>query len=180
MIGDYDDLRAILGLEERSESAYPALEYLMSSTESAIEQYCGRRFTYSATITETVQIGSATFQVPLLYLPIGVVSSVTVDGVSLDSSGYRTMIGWGLKLASPVSDVDVVVVYSGGYTTSTAPTDLRRAIVFQTAYEYQSIDHVGASSVRTEGGTVERPALRLLPEVMRALQPYRHPVRCRW
>jgi hypothetical protein len=177
---DYDDLKAVLSLDENSEAAYPQLEYLMTVTESAIESFCSRSFSYSTNITDTIQVGSPTRIITLDRPPIVSLSSVTVDGESVSSDSYRLFGDWGLKWSYAINDVDVVVTYVGGYKKTTAPADLKKALVIQVAYEYQNIDNIGASSVRTEGGTIERPPLQLLPEVQRLLGKYRHPARGRW
>jgi len=180
VILDFDDLKAILNLAESSESEYPALEYLMDATESAVKIYCSCEFEYQATYSETIQVTGSRRIIDLTLLPISSVSSVTVDGEAISSSDYRINSSWGIKLSSQVTDADVVVTYSGGHQRQSIPKALRKALNMQVAYEFQSIDQIGATSVRTEGGTVERPALQLLPEVRRLLQPFRHPMRSRW
>jgi len=68
----------------------------------------------------------------------------------------------------------MVVVYTGGITEAT--NSMNRAALLQTAYEFQAKDHIGASSVSAEGGSVQRPELGLLKEVKRILSKDKHPL----
>ena len=57
------------------------------------------------------------------------------------------------------------------------PPALSRAAMLQTAYEFQGIDHVAASSVQSEGGSIERPELGLLKEAKKLVVKLVHPLK---
>lgn len=168
---DYDNLKALLDLDEDDISSYPALEFLADNVQARIADYLGRDLE-SVTQTESVRIryGSATREIPLRALPVASVSSVTIDGAA--SADYE-IAAWGLELGAAVSDVTVAVAYTGGYAA--APGWLTRALTLQIAYEWQNRDHIGADFVTQDGGSVGRPALQLLPEVRKTLDVHRHP-----
>lgn len=174
-LASFADVKALLKLESATSGDYPKYTWIAPSVQATIATYLGATFDYSSSAVETVFIGlDKTRLVPLKRLPIASVTSITLDGTGI--SDYK-ITPWGLRLGSSVQDVIVVVTYAGGYTTTpdTVPADLKRAAVLQVAYEMQSSDQIGATSLSTDGGTISRPELGLLKEVKRVLQPYRNP-----
>lgn len=170
----YDDLKALLQLKGDNISKYPDLKLLKDSVEVAIEAAAGREFEEDDRV-ETVQIGlCGSTRVYLNAIPITAVASVMVDGEALTVDDYKVTAG-GLRLAEKYYDVDVVVTYTGGCTQKTLPPTASRAALLQTAYEYQNKEHIGASSVQTEGGSVNSPALQLLPVVRKLIARFKHP-----
>lgn len=174
----YANLKALLDLEEAAITDYPALNIIRPSVTSAIEEYLDRLLE-PIERTETIYIGRfKTSMLRLPAIPVTSVSSVTVtigeDSETYDEHEEYEVTNYGLKLLASLANAKVVVVYTGGITT--VPDAIARAALLQTAYEFQSKDHVGADNVSTEGGSVSRPAIGLLKEVQRLLNRYRHPL----
>ena len=175
----YSALKALLGLEDAAITEYPALEILRPSVTSAIEEYLSRLLE-STERTETIYIGSRKrSMISLPAIPVTAVSSVTVTiGTDLeiyDENEEYEISEYGLKLSVSLSNAKMIVVYTGGI--SVVPDAMARAALMQVAYEFQGKDQIGSSSVSTEGGSVQRPELGLLKEVMRMLNRFKHPLR---
>lgn len=168
-------IKALLGIS--TGSAYtdtPALDVLQTSLSRLFDDYLYRTLA-EGTYTETIFSRQAPTQIiPLRALPITSVTSVTVGGVA--TTAY-VITSHGLRLAGSVRLQDVVVSYIGGYSDASIPTTIKKAALLQLAYEYKKLPHIGATSVTTDGGTVNSPELALLKEVRRLLAPYRHPAK---
>jgi hypothetical protein len=177
-LAPFEDLKKLLDLEKATLGDYPALEVLQGWVRGNFEDYLYRTLEEASGV-EKPELGvEASPMVPLKRLPVTNVASVTVDGTTEDPEAYN-VTPYGLLLSRGVSLTNTVEIeYTGGYTDSTLPSPLARAAVLQVVHEYQIRDHVGAQSVQTEGGTVDRPAIGLLAEVRRLLDPYVHPVYC--
>jgi hypothetical protein len=164
---EFADLKALLDLEKASLSDYPSLALLVESVHDAVENYTNRALQEQDALTETQRMTRSTSMVDLRALPIASVASVTVEG---DAADYR-VTAWGVELTAEAPyAAEVAVTYTGGFEEY--PADVYRAELMQTAYEYQNKDNIGAESVSTEGGFVQRPSLQLLAEVRRLLDPY--------
>lgn len=174
----FSDLKSYLDLSEDEITDYPSLNIIRLSVTSAIEQYIDRLLE-SKERTETIYIGShKTSIIKLSALPVSSVASVTVT-IASDSETYTEheeyeLTNYGLRLATALSLAKVEVVYTGGITT--VPDNINRAALLQTIFEFQSKEHIGAESVSNGGGSVSRPALSLLKEVMRMLDSEKHPL----
>lgn len=175
----YADLKALLDLRETTINDYPSLDLLRTSVTSAIENFLSRSLE-SIERTETNYIGAFKRSgIMLPAIPVSTISTVTITeaGVSTEyteNSDYE-ITEYGIRLFVSHRNVKIVVVYTGGITT--VPGEINRAALLQTAYEFQSKDHIGAESVSTEGGNVNRPQLGLLKEVQRMLVNHQHPLR---
>jgi len=174
----YADLKSLLDLEEALITSYPALGVIRESVTSAFESFTGRLFE-SKERTDTIYISNPTQMIALPAIPVASVSSLVVtfyetSETYTEHGGYE-ITRYGVKLTSSVQNCKIVITYTGGI--STVPDNLERAALLQTAYEFQSKDQIGAESVTTEGGSVNRPALGLLKEVQRLLKPLVHPLR---
>ena len=174
----YADLKSLLDLEETAITSYPSLSVIRDSVVSAIESYIDRDLE-SGDYETTLFLTSKTAQLKLSALPIASVASVVVtqygEDTTLAFDDYM-ILDYGLHLYYPVSNCKVVVNYTGGYDAADVPEPIKRAALLQTAYEFQSKEQIGASSVSNEGGSVQRPALGLLKEVRRMLDRYKHPL----
>ena len=179
----FEDIANRIGLKRFTLEEYPALKVIKPSVMAAIEVFTGREFE-SKERTENYYIDlNGSRMVSLKAIPIASVASVTItynDGTtdSLDSDDYR-ITPFGLRLITKFTDVDVTVVYTGGYTVNpdTRPGGLVRAAMLQCAYEFQTKDKVGASVVSSEGGTVTYPQIQLLKEVLSILKEFVHPLK---
>ena len=175
----YASLKSLLDLEDVLITDYPALDLLRSSVTSAVEEEIGRLLE-SMERTETIYIGSRKrSMISLPAIPVTAVSSVTVtigtDSETYDENEEYEISEYGLKLSVSLSNAKMIVVYTGGI--SVIPDAMDRAALMHTAYEFQAKDQIGASSVSTAGGSVQRPELGLLKEVRRMLNQYKHPLR---
>ena len=185
----FAQIKKLLGLEKGDVEDYPQLEFIIDSVEDAIEDYCGRLFEYSVVTDERVNLSFSSRMVPLLRLPIESIEEVrivtsenettttayeiTPYGIRLDTAygGYKDEVNYENAVSG---NVWIEVDYTGGYETE-PPKTVQRAAYLQIGYEYQNVDHIGAQSVTTEGGSVNRPELGLLKEVKTRLQKFIHP-----
>lgn len=176
---EFADLKALLELEKTSIDDYPALALLSDSVSAAIESYLGRALDYGKR-TEAVRVPESTSMIALRALPVKSVESVafTTNGTDAQTLTSFSVVDYGVELWSAISGGAVSVVYKGGFTT--VPDWLHRAALMQIAYEFQNKDHIGADYVSIEGGSISRPALSLLGEVKRMLDPHKHPARLFW
>jgi len=171
----FENLKSILDLENDLVSDYPQLQVLHDSVVSSFESYTDRKFEEDKYV-EKIFCSTGLRMVNLKAIPIDSIVSVVrnVDGVSttLDSSEYE-ITDYGVRLVGYFVRGNVEVTYNGGIAE--VDEDLSRAAMLQVSFEYQNIDHIGASSVSTEGGSVQRPAIGLLAEVKRLLTSFKHP-----
>ena len=168
----YESLKDLLDLKKEKASAYVGLKIIKASVESAIEAEAGREFE-KIERTHSVYIGSCgSNRVYLCGIPVAEVSLLTIDGDDVDD---YTITAGGILFPVKYYNVEVEVTYTGGYTQTTLRKDVERAALLQTAYEYQNKSHIGASSVTTEGGSVQVPALQILPVVKNLISKFKHP-----
>jgi hypothetical protein len=176
----YDSLKDLLGLEGSTITDYPALNIIRLGVTSAIEEYLGRNLEGKSR-TELVYVGDTPSRMILLSaIPVGTITSITETCDDTDTeytSDDYDIVDYGIKLASKIKNSKLTIVYTGGWETADVPSAVSRAALLQTAYEFQSKEQIGAEMVSTEGGSVSRPALNLLPEVKRMLNKYKHPLR---
>lgn len=176
----FASLKALLDLTDAAITDYPALDLIRTSVTSAIEEYVDRLLEEEERI-ETIYAGR--FKVGMIRLPavpITSVSSVTVtigeDDETLTEHEEYEITNYGIKLFAPIVLAKIVIVYTGGIEDADVTASMARAALLQTAYEFQSKDQVGATSITTAGGNVNRPALGLLKEVQRMLVKDKHPL----
>lgn len=67
----------------------------------------------------------------------------------------------------------IKITYVAGYTDSTMPNAIKHAACMQVAHWYNARAHIGKTNLSSQGQTVALKTLELLPEVVKALQPYR-------
>ena len=174
---NFTDIASIIGLE-KNEADYPGIIALELSAIASINDYLYRDIV-EKTLTESFQENLN--DLPLINLPVTILSSVNRNGNVLVQDVDFKLRTWGIELingADGYNEIDVI--YTGGYTQSSLPNGIYRALLIQTIYEWQNRDHIGSSSVTTEGGSVQRPQLSLLKEAMRILNIFRHPMRGQW
>lgn len=176
-LAPFDKVQALLDLSGGTVSEYPALEVLQDWVQGSFEAYLDRTLEESSGV-EVPQFGvEPTSMIPLSRLPVSSINSISLDGEAQDPDAYN-IAAFGVQLNTAVSRGSTVEVdYTGGYTDASLPSDLQRAGTIQVVHEFQIRDHIGAQSVQTEGGTVDRPAIGLLDEVTRILDPYVHPIK---
>ncbi|EKT4476356.1 hypothetical protein QEL91_002023 [Pseudomonas putida] len=166
MIVEFDDVKALLGLE-KSQDKYPELPVILEQVHAALENHCQRIFEYDE-YSETGYIDGT--DIPLRALPLASVKSVSIDGKS-------QVLNWRAR-GDRISfrghhEGNYKVVYKGGFDE--IPADVKRAAVLQACHEYQRKDQIGATAVNTDGGSVQYSGqIGLLKEVIRLLAPYRN------
>ncbi len=176
----FTDLKKLMDLTKDTIGDYPALEVLRDSVVAAFEEETGRLFENIERST-TIYIGnSPTAMIALPGLPVSEVSSLVVT-ISETSETYTEfddfeITRYGVRLLASVRNSKIAITYTGGLP-DTIPTGIARAALLQTVYEDQAKTQIGAESVTTEGGTVDRPALGLLKEVRRLLKSHKHPLK---
>lgn len=174
----YDEIKALLGLEQAAITSYPALETIQTRLLDSIEEFLGRSLEKTER-TETVFVNSTQTQmISLTGLPITEIASVVVttegDSETFGSSDYFET-EYGIKLYSKVRNCKIAVTYTGGLEAATGK--IKGAALYQLAYEFQSKEQIGATSFSSEGGTVNRPELDLLKETKRMLKSSIHPLK---
>lgn len=168
----FSAIKPLLSLDGDTYDDYPDLIPIVEAVKGSIEDYLGRVLDvgdYTQTVLPRL---TPTRMIYLEALPVNSVASVEIDGTALTEEDY-VITDYGLRLNLAVVEQTVAVEYNGGL--STIPSNLSGAAAIQAAYEYQSKSHIGAQTITTDGGTVTRPALQLLPEVKRRLAKLRHP-----
>lgn len=166
MIVEFDDVKALLGLE-KSQDKYPDLTVILGQVHSALENHCQRAFEFDE-YTETGYVDG--LDIPLRALPLASVKSVTVDGKS--QVLYWRARGDRISFRGH-QEGSFKVIYKGGFDE--IPADVKRAAVLQACHEYQRKDLIGATAVNTDGGSVQyQGQVTLLKEVVRLLAPYRN------
>lgn len=147
-----DELRASV---PRGAPAIDASEFDDTWVDDAIAEhdngfriYCGD-IPDSATATETIEVGSTSSRLILEFGRIISVTSVTIDGSTLDASRYRPVGGsiFGVDREF-YAGTTVVVVYSHGFGS---PSDLKRSCAWFVA-KAAAADRAGAGrEVRASG-----------------------------
>lgn len=181
---DFNDVKTLLELE-KAESNYPVIGVIEESVIAAIENHVRRKLIYANYVDkEIIEEGSRIHA--LKAYPIKLINYVKIDGESI--TDYRQLTQ-AIDLRQPYSQCEIEVSYYGGYkkitdtgneftTVQNLDSEIYRAIFLQTIFEYQSRDYIGANTVTNEGGSVSKPGLKLLDEVVRILKNHRHVVSC--
>ena len=173
----FADIKSVINLEDAAITDYPGLGIIRDNVVFAIESYLSR-YLENTDYTQSVKVMSKTKMIPLRALPVESISTVTVSTLGVDESltehNDYMITDYGILLDSSVNRSSVDVEYTGGYEAADVPNEIKRAAILQTIYEFQGKDTIGATSVSTEGGSVQTPALGLLKEVRRLLDPFKH------
>lgn len=173
----FSQIKSLLDLNQATIGDYPGLSVINDGMLSAFEDYTRRKFELVER-TEDIFVGSySTQQIPLKGIPISTVSSVvltsTLYGDSELSSDDYEITDYGIRLLDAVSRTKVQVTYTGGLSAST--DILKRAAMYQLAYEFKGKDQPGAETISTDGGTITRPELGLLKITKTILGNMMHP-----
>jgi len=182
----FDEIKAILDLE-KTEADYPIIPVIESGVISAIESFTKRKLTYGNYVEKDYGSDLTTL-FALKALPIATINSVAIDGVAVDQDNYIVNT-FGLDFYRPYPKLFIEIDYDGGFKkiTDTGPSfatidsldsEIYRALFLQTIYEYQSRDYIGSSTVTNEGGSITKPGLKLLDEVVRLLKGHKHIINC--
>ena len=174
-IVSFEDIKSYANLTKDSISDYPAIEVNVDLVHAAIEEYCGRSIAVEDSGLEfSYHEFDRTRHVYLNNLPITAINSFALDGVLVDPSRYTVGL-YGLVCKFDINDQDIHIDYDAGYESEDdIPRALYRAELIQIVYEYQTNDHIGASAVSTDGGSVSTPELGLLKTVKQLLNPFVH------
>ncbi|RLI66164.1 MAG: hypothetical protein DRO88_02540 [Promethearchaeia archaeon] len=176
----FSELKNVLGLEGDTIDEYPALAIIREGVTSAIEEFIGRELTQKER-EETIYVGKTfTSMIYLKALPVHSVSSIIIDSwgeeITLSDSDFQ-IVKYGVELLSSINRSKVKVTYTGGLIDEDVSARLNRAALLQTIYEFQTKEHIGATSVYTDGGSVSTPELGLLKEIQRMLTSEIHPLK---
>lgn len=175
----FESVKALLGLEKAAWSDYPALGIINLRLLSSFQEETGRRFEKKEYIETEFAVNTPIGMIPLKALPIASVSSVEITSITngdftLSDVDYE-ITEYGIKLFSKVTNSKVSITYTGGLESVT--DEISGAALYQLAYEFQSKEQIGAVSISTEGGHVNRPELGLLKETKRMLSSSWHPLK---
>lgn len=156
-------LKTELGISDASLDA--VLERIINGASDSIEKYCGRKFARAAALSERVK-GYGTELIHLERTPVETLTSITIDGTTVDASEYRLRdaeVGsvWRRNLWPWTAGTDdsvaphpragfeedsIVVVYTGGYAlaqndrtpgTYAQPYDLEEACLQLAVHRYR-------------------------------------------
>jgi hypothetical protein len=162
------------------------IERLINAVSEQIEKYCDREFLDSESdVTEYYDGDGSISRIVIRRPPITSVTSVhddtdrtygadtliaSTDYVVYNDTGSIVLDGStfsrGLK--------NIKIIYQGGYTTSTIPSDLNLACILQCAFMFQRRKELGLTSVSGSSGTITKYApIKLLPATKQLLNPYR-------
>lgn len=194
-----------LGLTSDGGTQDARLERYINSASAAIASYCNRVFQYEAGIVEKV----AGYGSPRLYLsrtPILSISSITLDGSTLNSSDYELDDSaqylyredgwiWTASVQSAVrpqkipftEDKDFTVTYTGGYITQqqdddavgtrTLPYDIEDAALQMVTDRWRSQGRDRSIKAEKLGdASITYGSWELSPEVVSVLKNYKRPV----
>ena len=167
-IVSFDDLKAVLVLSKTTLAEYPQLSQIADSVHAALESFTARKLDVSGKVTETGYIVDTADTLSLKNLPLIEVSSVVVDGDSVDFA-----VGpYGVHLTANLSGA-WTVVSKGGFKT--IPSAIYRAELMQIVYEYQNINNLATKSFNNDGGSTQtNEGFAILKEVQRLLAPFVH------
>jgi len=175
----FSDLKTLLELESDEAGDYPSLTLIGGGVNAAISDYTGRDFDIEERVAKIFISGSPSTMISLRALPLVSVASVVIESFGTSEELIEIfdfiITSYGLRLLRTFKNCLITVTYSGGIPNTTGL--LRRAALLQTAYEYQNKEHIGASYVSTEGGSVTVPEISLLKEVKRVLNGELHPLK---
>ena len=174
---DFSIIKSLLDLSKENLSDYPGLSEIMDSVDAAIANYLQRGLTREPR-SETAHIGDSSRMVPLKGLPVASVSSVMLttenESARLLAADEYQASGYGIRMIAVVANAQIDVTYTGGPESPSG--SWARAAEIQVRHEWQTRDHIAAERVSNDGGSVTRPGLVLLDEVIRLLNPDRHPL----
>lgn len=134
MILTVNDLKPFLGVSLTDTAGDTVLLDALTKAYKNAEQFCGRTFDYAASITEYISRGKTIKEVRVKRLPIVSVTSLTINETDLvaDEDYYLDDLPNGvitLENSWSIPDVRAVkIVYAGGWSSTTFPEDLKRAI----------------------------------------------------
>lgn len=164
-------LKDRLRLEKANLSDYPVLEDVIASVYAAFENYLQRHLEYGA--KEEIDYQFDRTMIGLKALPVESITTIIDSyGNVVDVDNYE-ITEYGARLLMPMNG-KLTIDYVGGL--SVAPDDLKRASMYQIISEYQRRDNPDSEYISGEGGSVTRPQLGLLKEVVRLLKPFIHPM----
>lgn len=102
---------------------------LIDQASALIASHCARTL-HEQTVVETWRDVSCGALLPSLW-PVGLITSVVVDGVTLDAADFEVDGTFLYRLSNDVRiwwrSAKVVVTYTGGYPSDAIPADLKRA-----------------------------------------------------
>lgn len=169
----FQDIKTLLGLSKPLEADYTDITLIEKYAVSAIENYIGRTIAYG---TYTEEFDYSISDIPLKALPVVSITGITSLEITWQLNVNYLVTFYGVYLSQKEKPGNkVTVTYTGGYNAP--PRDLYRAVLLQTAFEWQSRDHIGASNVTNEGGSIQRPEIGLLTEAKRLATNYIHPLK---
>lgn len=180
-IVSFDQIKDLLGLEGDDVEEYPGLQSIINRVTEAFQTYMGRDLEYAEEVTEIISMQARTSMLKLPKIPVISVASIDIKSFDWDDSynpedwmitSYGVEVIW-----TPPAPSTVTVVYTGGLKNNEIPRAISENANLQISYEYQNKDFIGSESVSTEGGTRTTPAIKLLDEVKRNLNRFRHPLR---
>ena len=172
------DLKTMLDIQTTKNDA--KLTLIRDGVTATIEQFIGRELEFK-TRTEKISVGiHFKRMISLKALPVDDIGSITLqyntdtESETLSENDY-TITDYGVELGYGVKNCQLTIEYDGGYFAADVPSQIGRAALLQTCFEFNSSVNVGATSVSNSGGSVRYPNFRLLFECRQILESLKHP-----
>jgi hypothetical protein len=173
---DIDSLKLYLDIGDDKTQKDDQLEELIVFVSSLFESYCERDFGFDTHTYVSYPIDDIIDTIYLPNTPVVDVSAIIVDGTDITSTvGYRIdKLGGKIIFDSSFSCDEIEIVYSGGYTESNLPNEIKFACNIQTAFFFQRRDNIGLRQVSMEGSFTTEARYTLLNQVLDVLNKYRY------
>lgn len=121
------NVKAYLKIDQSQTSDDATLLSLIAACSEAIENHCERKFGQQ-TFTNEEYNGTGSKYILLRQFPIKSITSVSVDGVLIESNEYKVnkLNGTLIRVSSiwPKGDINVTVTYESGFLEIPAPVEL--------------------------------------------------------
>lgn len=169
-------------LEKTDTEHDSVLLMLIEMVSKRMETFLNRDLTYQTKTEKLYGDGFTMYQVRAFPVDTSQPYSVKRDGYLMkDGSDYFLDPDNGLiTFITPVYSrpLGLEISYTGGYREGAegilmVPDDIRKACLYQTAYEFRRRHELGATSITMPDGSMQIQPVSLLPEVKSILQHHR-------
>lgn len=176
-------LKELKNFLDKSDNEHDALLLdLIEMTSKRIENFLNRDLEYGGRTEKLTGEGRTHYQVRAYPIDSSQTFSIKRDGSTLtEGSDYWVDYESGLILFNTniyTLPMGLEISYTGGYKKGAedillVPDDLKKACLYQTAYEFRRRHELGATSINMPDGSLQIQPVGLLPEVKSILYSYR-------
>jgi len=176
LLASLDDVKTFL---EKTDTQHDGLlEQIITGVSARIELFLNRNLEQKER-TQYFDAGKRYYYLPAYPIDITATLTVTLDGTVQDKDDdYFIWEDEGLiefySAPTYIEPKQLKIVWTGGYTSTTVPEDIKYATILQSAYIFRRRKDLGASSVSSPNGSISVSApTDLLPDVKKLLQSLR-------